>query len=424
MEIPRQVLHALEMLEQKGFRAYIVGGAVRDMVVGKPQSDWDLATNADIAAMQDVFSSYRILPLGLDHGTITVAIEDTLLEISTFRGNAQNIHDDCAKRDFTIYAMAYTPKQGFIDYFAGEEDIARGVVRAVGSARDRFSEDPLRVLRALRFASQLSYTIAEETAQAMTSVSLTGVAVERITQEMTRMLLGDNIGQVLQSYGHICALGIPEIAPMIGFEQHNPYHWYDVWGHTAVVVAHTPPDPVVRWAALFHDMGKPATFSQSEDGIGHFYGHQRVSHEYAKAIMQRLKFSQDWQMRIAFLVQNHDITVPNTLKKVKKALYRMGKPMFEDLLSLFAADCAGQSERSIVRFQNVQRAKALLPKAVEENSLFTRKDLAINGHDLLALGFQGKDLGKMLEKLVWEVAVEGRDNTREALLAFVHENGI
>ncbi|MBQ7606990.1 MAG: HD domain-containing protein [Desulfovibrionaceae bacterium] len=421
VSIPKAVSLAVQRLGDNGYASHIVGGAVRDYLCKRPIHDWDLVTDAPIETIRTIFSDFRCLAIGVAHGIMTVLIDDLPIEISTYRGDEPGLVMDLAKRDFTINAMAYSQKDGIIDPFGGQNDLQAGRIRAVVSPQDRFQEDPLRILRCLRFASELSMRIEPETEAAMQRVSLDAVAVERLASEMTKMLVGPGIRDVLLAYPGILARVIPEINKMIGFQQRNPYHRYDVWRHTVEVVAHTPADPVLRWAALFHDMGKPDSYTCDANGIGHFYGHGDKSYVIACRTMRRLKMSNAWQETIAMLVKKHDLTIPVTYKGVKKLLYREGYENLQMLIPLFEADCAGQSELSAQRMEDIQNLKRNIEKIREENACFSRKDLALSGFDLMRLGFEGRALGDMLQNLVYAVAVDGLPNTREDLLAFVEK---
>ena len=416
--IPNACLRALELLEQNGYQAWIVGGAVRDLVRGTDVKDWDIACNADAETLLRLFASFRCLEMGRAHGTITVLIDDLPLEITTFRGASPTLEADLALRDFTINAMSYHPQKGLMDPFGARADLKEGVIRAVGSARERLSEDPLRILRALRFASQMAMRIDSETYRAMEELApaLLRIACERVREELHGLLLGASVASILRRATGIVSVVLPEIRPMLGFDQRNRYHCHDVWNHTVEVIAHCPQDLLLRWAALFHDMGKPETFTLDANGCGHFYGHAKESLRHAAEIMSRLKFDKKSREIILFLVEQHDLCIALTPKAVRRALQRFDYAPLKRLLPLFRADTAGHSALCAYRMEEIDRLEQMLDEIYQQNGRFTRKDLAVNGHDLMALGYHGADLSRILEKLVTAVVFEGCENSRQALL--------
>lgn len=422
--IPQACLCALRTLEKSGYEAWIVGGAVRDLLLGKEVKDWDIASNADVETLLQCFSAYRCLEMGRAHGTITVLIDAQPLEITSFRGREASLVGDLALRDFTLNAMAYHPERGLRDPFGGQKALQAGVVCAVGSAVERLREDPLRILRALRFASQLDMRIEQETFRAMCELApaLAHVACERVREELNGLLLGQAAGRMLRTAPQILAVVLPEITPMLGFEQHNKYHYLDVWNHTVEVIVHCPTDLLLRWAALFHDMGKPDTFTRDANGCGHFYGHPRESMRHAAEIMTRLKFDKKSCETILFLVEHHDMAIAHSPRSVRKAIQRFDYEPLKRLLPLVHADTAAHSDLCTGRHEEIDRFEEMLDAVYQENGRFTRKDLAINGHDLTALGFQGASLAEILEDLVNAVVFEGCENTREALLERVHSS--
>ncbi|MBO4313692.1 MAG: HD domain-containing protein [Desulfovibrio sp.] len=421
MRVPPQAVTALRILEINGRQAFIVGGAVRDMAAGLPcPADWDIATDAPARDVLSLFSAYRVIETGLKHGTVTVIVDGLPMEITTFRGEKATLEGDLALRDFTINALAWSPESGIIDPFGGLDDIRTRTLRAVGSAEARMREDPLRILRAMRFASQMAFTMDGETA-AMTHALrhlLANVAVERIRTELTKTFCGRNAGPVLRRHPDVMATVIPETAPMIGLDQRNPYHCRDVWDHTVEVLANTPADPVLRWAAFFHDMGKPDTFTVDAKGIGHFHGHPLASMRHAEEIMDRLKFDSDSREKILFLVGHHDVQMPVTVRGAKKAMQTFGLGPLRQLIPLIRADAMGQSALAAPRLERCGKFSALLAQAEKENGAFSRADLAVNGDDIAALGFKGREIGRMLETLVSRVVFEGLANERDALLAY------
>ena len=320
MKLPPQVNTAFEMLEAAGYEAYLVGGAVRDYVRdNSPAKDWDITTNALPEQVEEIFTGYHLIETGLKHGTVTVVIDQEPLEITTYRVDGdysdhrhpdsvsftRSLKDDLERRDFTMNALAYNPRTGVVDFVGGKADIAGDLVRCVGDPDRRFQEDGLRMLRALRFASVYGMTIEAATAAAIhrNKHLLKGIAAERILVELTKMLCAQGAAGVLRDFADVLAVPIPELTPMFGFPQHNPHHDKDVWDHTIAVIESITPEPVLRWAALLHDIGKPSCFSLAEDGIGHFFGHSDQSTSMAESILSRLRFDNASKEQIVRLVR-------------------------------------------------------------------------------------------------------------------------
>ena len=433
MTIPDQVKTALERLNAAGHETYVVGGAVRDLVRGSgPVRDWDLATAALPEQTEAVFRDFPLIETGLKHGTVTVLLDGMPLEITTFRVDGAytdhrrpdgvrftgRLEEDLARRDFTINAMAWSPQRGLVDPFGGSGDIRRGLIRCVGTPERRFQEDALRILRALRFSSELRFAIEKETAAALRRQRelLGAVAAERVHSELTRLLCGPGAEEVLLKYGDVLAVPIPELAPMFGFQQHNSHHDRDVWAHTAAVVGAVPPRPVLRWAALLHDVGKPECFTVDEKGTGHFYGHARRGAELADAVLSRLRFDTRSRERIVELVRRHDAPIPPEEGAVKHLLNRMGPEGTEELIALHRADTLGQSPLCHGRLADYDRAEELRRALLERAACFSLKNLAVNGRDLLALGLRGPAVGRGLDACL-DAVMDGRvPNRREELL--------
>ena len=287
--IPQHALTVVERLERYGYEAYVVGGCVRDSLMGRCPKDWDVCTNALPEEVLRVFKRFHVIKTGLQHGTVTVMVDKQPVEVTTFRidGNytdnrhpdsvnfVSRVEEDLARRDFTINAMAYNPARGLVDAFGGQEDLQARIIRCVGEPDERFNEDGLRILRALRFAARYDFGIETETAFSMhrNRHLLENVSVERIFSELKGILVGEGVLGMMQAFPDIFSVIIPELAPAVGFDQRNPHHCYDVWTHTAHAVQAAPADEVLRLALLLHDIAKPATFTMGEDGKGHFYGH-------------------------------------------------------------------------------------------------------------------------------------------------------
>jgi len=437
MNLPPQVNTAFDLLEAAGYEAFLVGGAVRDYVRdNSPAKDWDITTNALPEQVEEVFAGFHLIETGLKHGTVTVVIDHEPLEITTYRIDGdytdhrhpdsvsftRNLKDDLERRDFTMNALAYNPKTGVVDLVGGKADIASGLVRCVGDPDRRFQEDGLRMLRALRFASVHDMAIEDATAAAIhrNKDLLKGIAAERILVELTKMLCGQGVADILRGFADVLAVPIPELTPMFGFEQHNPHHDKDVWNHTIAVIESISCEPVLRWAALLHDIGKPSCFSIAEDGIGHFFGHADRSTTMAESILSRLRFDNPSKERIVRLVRYHDMPITADRKPIKRLLSKHGEDATRQLIELHKADTLGQSAICRHRLETFEDACAVIDELLQEENCFSLKDLAINGHDMMTLGFQGPAIGHVLQECLDAVLDERISNEHEALMTFVN----
>ncbi|MEE0749000.1 CCA tRNA nucleotidyltransferase [Evtepia sp.] len=423
---------ALALLQAAGYEAWIVGGCVRDALLGLPPKDYDLTTSALPEETQRVFAVYPRIETGLRHGTVTVLLEGEPLEITTYRVDGvysdarhpdgvtftRSLRQDAARRDFTINAMAYAPGQGLQDFFGGQADLARGILRAVGTAEKRFREDALRILRALRFASVLDFTLEGETARAARACAplLAAVSAERVSGELGKLLCGKAAGRVLREYPDVLGVVLPEILPMVGLDHRNAYHCYDVWTHTAVAVDHVPPELPLRLAMLLHDIGKPDTFSLGEDGQGHFYGHPRRSVELAEKILTRLRFPRRTRERVLTLVRYHDAVLEESPQRVRRWLNKLGPEVFFDLLAIQGGDAAAQAPAYCTRLDHLRRLETLARQVLDQAPCLTVRDLAVGGEDLLALGYRGPAIGRALRALLDQVLSETVSNEKNALL--------
>lgn len=437
LTLPSQVHTALDRLTAAGWEAYVVGGAVRDALRGCAAGDWDITTNAEPAQVERVFAGERLIETGLRHGTVTVLLDGLPLEITTYRVDGdytdhrrpdavrftRSLREDLLRRDFTMNALAYNPRTGLVDACGGAEDIARGVVRCVGEPDRRFQEDGLRILRALRFASVLGFQIAPETASAIhrNRALLQYLAAERVQSELTKLLCGQNVDAVLREFSDVLAVPIPELTPMFGFPQHNPHHDKDVWDHTIAVIESITPEPVLRWAALLHDIGKPSCFSLAEDGIGHFFGHSAQSTSMAESILSRLRFDNASKEQIVRLVRYHDMPITADRKPIKRLLSKHGEDATRQLIELHKADTLGQSAICRHRIAIFEEVSQMINEILQEESCFTLKDLAVNGHDMMTLGFQGPTIGRVLQECLDAVLDEQIPNEHEALMAFAKD---
>ena len=358
--LPEAVREILEKLESAGYEAWCVGGAVRDLLLGREPGDWDAASSASPEAVLDLFGA-DALPTGLRHGTVTVKTAGGRgVEVTTFRCDGtysdrrrpdrvtftSSLEEDLARRDFTVNAIALSRRGDLADPFGGRADLAGRVLRAVGEPERRFGEDALRILRGLRFASRLGFALETGTAAALRRCAplLGEIAPERVREELTGILCGEHVLEVLLAYPDVLGAVLPEILPCVGFDQHSVYHCYDVWEHTARAAAAVPPVPVLRWAMLLHDLGKPDAFFLDAEGRGHFHGHWRKSVEHSRAILDRLRFDNHSRQTILTLVERHDCELPLSEKSVRRNLNRYGEETLRLLLAVKRADNLAQAE--------------------------------------------------------------------------------
>ena len=434
MYIPNYVLELMDRLEEKGFECWAVGGCVRDHYMGIVPHDYDCCTGADPEQMLEIFSDRQLVLSGLKHGTVGVVTEDGVVEITTFRTEGdysdarhpgwvrfvRDIREDLARRDFTVNAMAYSPRRGLCDPFGGREDLDRRVIRAVGDAETRFQEDALRILRGLRFAARFGFEIEAGTRQAMhTRIDgLDALARERVLTELTGFLRAARASDLLAAEEVLCRI-IPELAPCVGFQQHSRHHIHDVFGHIATVVEAVPATDGLRLAALLHDIGKPAVFTLDEGGEGHFYGHAAVSADLASQILHRLKVSNALFDEVVWLVKHHMDRYEAEEKTVRRLLSRHGLARMEQLLTFQAADLGGKgTDAPSQSLRTLLSLGELLRTLSEQEGALTLKTLAVSGKDLMELGMApGPELGKTLNGLLEKVLSGEVPNEKDALLA-------
>lgn len=435
IKLPLPVAALLDRLTAFGCEAFVVGGCVRDSLLGKAPADWDICTSAEPEDLKECFSGFRVIETGLKHGTLTVLLEGQPFEITTYRIDGAYsdgrhpdevcftplLTEDLRRRDFTINAMAYHPSAGLVDPFGGREDLKAGRIRCVGCPEKRFSEDGLRIMRALRFSSCLGFEIEEETAKALHSCArlLQRVSAERIRIELDKLLAGGGAMKVLAEYRDVIACFLPEIRPMFDLDQKNPYHAYTVWDHTLHAVSHIQNTPVLKLAALFHDIGKPGSMTADEDGFGHFYKHEVLSETLARQAMLRLKYDNRTREQTLLLVRNHSIVFRQSEKQVRRLLARLGEENLRLLMELERADVKSQNPRyTEERVLNINAFEALLDQVLAAEQCFSLRQLAVRGTDLLKLGVpQGPEVGRILGAL-FEQVLEGQlPNEREPLLA-------
>ena len=424
----------LRRLQELGHEAFYVGGCVRDALMGLPPKDLDLSTSATPEQIEAAFSDCRVIETGIRHGTVTVRFEGQSLEITTFRLDgaytdgrhpdrvsfASRVEEDLARRDFTVNAMAWSPERGLVDPFGGQADLKAGILRCVGDPRLRFTEDALRILRGLRFSAVLDFALESETAQAARDLreGLCRISAERIQAELLKLLCGPACERVLLDFPEILAVPIPELSPMVGFDQKNPHHCYDVWTHSVKVTAAVPARPDLRLAALLHDVGKPACFTLDDTGVGHFYGHGEAGEQIARTILDRLRLDRATRERVLTLVRHHDRPIlPPEEKTVKRLLGRFGTEGFFALMALKRADNLAQHPDYRGRLAQYDEIEAMARRILATKQPFCLKDLAVTGTDLLALGYApGPELGAALQELLRRVMEENLPNTRQILL--------
>ena len=450
INLPPAPRHLIALLEAAGYAAYAVGGCVRDSLLGQAPGDWDLCTSAKPEQLLEALRSRGIktLETGLQHGTITAIIDHRPYEITTFRLDGDysdhrrpdnviftdDLTADLSRRDFTINAMAWHPEKGLIDPFGGQNDLQAGLLRCVGDPERRFGEDALRILRCLRFAAALGFSIEGSTSQALFALkdSLAHVARERIQAEMNKLLCGKDARRILLDYREIIFAVLPQLRPMSGFDQRTPWHCWDVWEHSCAALEAVPPTPgapgepagslgwfpVLRWAALLHDCGKPPCFFM-RDGVGHFHGHAQVSEGMAREILNMLKCPKKMTAQVAALIRHHELRLleePPKAVKLRRLLGALGPEALLGLLELTRADVMAQAPEKLYRLAGYEPMRASILALIDESPCVTKAQLAVNGKDLMALGLQGPQLGRMLDRLLEEV-LEGRlENRREALL--------
>ena len=436
MELPGYVLDCLERLEDAGFRAWAVGGCVRDACLGRTPQDYDLCTDALPEQTQTVFADWSLVLSGVKHGTVGVVTSGGVVEITTLRAEGDyrdgrhpqwvrfvpELREDLLRRDFTINAMAWNPREGLFDPFGGREDLERGILRAVGDPERRFREDALRILRGVRFAARFGLTAEENTLAAMEALAplMDSLSRERVFGELCALLPGITAEELIR-FAPVITGAIPELKDMVGFDQHSPHHAYDLYTHTAHVVGAVPGDLKLRWAALLHDVGKISTFTLDETGRGHFYSHAAMSAEAADEILRRLKAPTALRERVTILIRHHMTRLEEDKKLLKRRVRALGWDTMEELLQLQEADMRSKGTGEPQDFDQFRRIRVLLEEIRAENACLTLKDLAVNGQDMLALGLKGPQIGKTLNALLDAVLEERLPNDREALLRYAGE---
>lgn len=436
LDIPTDVKTLIVYLWIAGYDAYVVGGCVRDRFLNKDPHDWDICTNATPEEVCKLMHEYglKTIETGIQHGTVTVVRNGENYEITTFRVDGEysdnrrpdsvefvgDVCDDLSRRDFTINAMAYNDDTGLVDPWGGYGDLCNRMVRCVRNPDDRFNEDALRILRALRFASMYGFKIEEETAAAIHRHKdlLKNVSAERIQSELTKLLCGEGVLDILLEYRDVMAVIIPELEPCVGFEQNNPFHLYTVYDHIAHAVDNYKGDDIsIKMALLLHDIGKPECYTEDHNG-GHFHGHSVPSMRIAKDVMTRLKFDAKTRDEVVDLVLYHDSDIHPGTRTVRRWLNKIGYEMLVKLIYIKIADIMAHSEiNQDSRITAIRDVAALSNQIVTEQQCFQIKDLAVNGHDIIQLGVEtGPMVGKVLNHLLDMVLDETIENDYDALL--------
>ena len=439
IQLPEKVKYIIDTIMEAGYEAYAVGGCIRDSILGREPDDWDITTSASPYQVKELFP--RTLDTGLKHGTVTVMMDKEGFEVTTYRIDGEyedgrhpkevtftsNLIEDLKRRDFTINAMAYNEKNGLIDVFEGMEDIQRKVIRCVGSPMERFTEDALRMMRAVRFSAQLGYEIEDKTAEAIKALApyLSKISAERIQVELVKLVTSPNPDFLKIAYETgITAVILPEFDVCMETMQNNPHHCYSVGEHTLKAMKAVSPDKYLRLALLFHDIGKPAKKITDEKGIDHFYGHPVLSEEMTGQILHRLKFDNDTIYTVKKLVLYHDYETEQTPKSVRRAMMKIGEDIFPLLFEVKYGDIAAQSEyKREKKLEKLQAVKEIYETVIKQQQCVSLKTLAVTGRDLMEQAdmVPGKELGEMLKELLELVVEEPSLNEKEVLLSKARE---
>ncbi len=432
--LPEKIDELLLRLEGAGFAAYIVGGFVRDSIMNIESHDFDVATSAAPKEVERVFSDCRVIETGIKHGTVTVLFGEYSVEVTTFRvesGYSDHRHpdsvsfsgrieDDLSRRDFTMNGIAVNPRLGTVDPFGGRKDIEDGIIRCIGDPKERFSEDPLRILRAVRFSATLGFSIEEKTAAAVHEMKdeLKSVSKERIFAELTRLLCGKHVRKAMMEFPEIFCGIVPYLELQINYDQHSKYHNSVLYEHTARAVESAPADPALRLAMLFHDTGKPfrRTIDENDPEIWHYAAHADESTRIAEEILREYKCPNALRERVCAIVRYHDIPVDLSKKAVKRALARYGFELYRDVMLAHTADDNAKADFVKPRIQDELKAIEIAEQIERERPCFTLKDLAVSGRDLLKFAEESPAIGKTLRALLDEVVEEKLPNEKQALL--------
>ena len=432
IQLPEKVKVMIQTLEAAGYEAYAVGGCVRDSVLGRVPADWDITTSALPEQVKELF--HRTIDTGIEHGTVTVMMDKEGFEVTTYRVDGEyrdhrhpeqvnftgELKEDLRRRDFTINAMAYNDRCGMVDAFGGIEDLKHGVIRCVGVARERFEEDALRILRAVRFAAQLGFEIEKETADAARTLAgnLKDISAERIQTELVKLLVSPHPEMLRTAYElGITRVVLPEFDVMMETPQHHPHHMYSVGEHTLKALEFTDPEKVLRLSVLFHDFGKPQTRTTA-DGVDHFHGHAKISAQETVRIMRRLKFDNATMDQVKRIVLYHDVRPQPDERQIRRLLHRAGEDIFPGLFQVMGADILAQSEyRKIEKLVNLERVHQVYDEILKRKDCISLKNLQVTGKDLIAAGMEpGKKIGEILNQMLEDVLETPEHNEREYLL--------
>ncbi|WP_026526205.1 CCA tRNA nucleotidyltransferase [Butyrivibrio sp. VCD2006] len=434
INIPKPAKEILDSLHEAGYEAYVVGGCVRDSILGREPGDWDITTSARPEQVKKIFG--RTIDTGIAHGTVTVMMGKEGFEVTTYRIDGEyedgrhpkdvtftaSLVEDLKRRDFTINAMAYSEEEGIIDEFDGLLDIEKKTIRCVGDPKERFTEDALRMMRAVRFAAQLGYTIENDTREAIKELAptLTRISAERVQVELVKLLTSPNPGKVRELYETgITGVVMPEFDKCFETLQNNPHHAYNVGEHILKSIEAVEDTKVLRLTMLLHDIEKPSCRSTDDEGVDHFYGHAEKGAETAVAILRRLKFDRDTMDKVKQLVKHHDYRFPAEKKNVRKAVNKIGEELFPLYLEIKRADTIAQSDYlKKEKFEWIDKITELYEEILRDNECLSLKSLAVNGRDLIEKGVNpGKELGDILAAMLADVLEEPSHNTKEYLLS-------
>ncbi len=434
INLPEKAKKIIDILEKNLFECYAVGGCVRDSLLGLEPSDWDFTTNARPHEIEECFCDFKTLSIGKRYGTIAVIIDGKPYEITTYRYDGEytdfrhpdkvnfskNLKDDLSRRDFTVNAMAYNPKEGIVDYFGGEKDLKYKVIRCVGDADNRFKEDALRILRALRFASKYGFSIELQTQKAIFDNKnlINNISAERISVELLQLLCGNYVDVVLRMYKEIVAVIIPELSVTFNFDQRSPHHNRTLYKHIVCAVKNIEADPILRLTMLLHDIGKPITMKIDKNGRGHFYNHPKVGVGISIRIMKRLCLSNTVIDEVSILIFHHDDRLKPDKIMIKHLLNEIGLYEFKRLMKVQYADiCAQSNYKRDEKFALHKEVMNLYNSIVENGECFSLDSLEINGKDIISLGVsRGEIIGKILNELLEMVICKQIENDKEQLL--------
>ncbi|MBQ6935666.1 MAG: CCA tRNA nucleotidyltransferase [Clostridia bacterium] len=435
IEIPEKINAIITHYEKNGYEAYCVGGSIRDSVMGISIGDWDITTSALPTETKELFKNEKIVETGIKHGTVSIIKDHEAIEVTTFRIDGEysdnrhpenvsftrSLKEDLKRRDFTVNALAYSHSSGIIDLYGGLSDIEKKVIRTVGNPQERFNEDGLRIMRALRFASTLGFTIEEETKKAIHKQKhlLKNISVERISVELNKLLLGNNVFNILTEFADVFAVIIPEIEPCIDFKQYGKKHAYDVWTHICHTVDTIPNNKILRITMLLHDLGKVPTHKLNENGDSTFKNHALVGGEMAREILTRLRFDKKTINRVSFLVSHHDFEPPATKIELKKKMKVLTPEDIRTLLTIKKSDRGALSESYRDISKESEQVLVWLNEIEEMGECVTIAQLKINGTDLIKFGLKNEEIGKKLDYLLDCVIEEKVTNTKQALLSFL-----